>query len=335
MELSGAYPLPQIWTGITLTDNDTNIPLSITDTYYSDISSIVFYSQSYNGTYYTAFYSSSIVSDKYFPDTIYTSTTKDDGNFIISSSVYLPNIKKPAKTIGNLLAFDSASGKVYYEDVLHGLDKYVPLWSGSTYLSSSIIYQNNKKIGIGTTTPNATLDVSGSTIIKKENTTALTVVGSGSISPVFIVYGSQGELFSVTDNLSGSLFSVNDINGYPVIESFSDSTTLIGNFEAPALYTSIKKTITSGVGQVIYQVPTESYDGIFYDYTVSSGSNARSGQVIARHLSGSVNLAEIATPDFGNTGGFELGVIITGSYMALTGSATTNGWTLKTIVRSI
>ena len=149
------------------------------------------------------------------------------------------------------------------------------------------------------------------------------------------MYGSQGELFSVTDSLSGSLFSVHDISGLPVIESFSDATTLIGNYEAPALYTSVKKLITTGSGQIIYQLPTASYDGAFFDYTVSSGSNARSGQVIARHLSGSVNLAEIATPDFGNTTGFDLGVIITGSYMALTGSATTTGWNIKTIIRSI
>jgi hypothetical protein len=135
--------------------------------------------------------------------------------------------------------------------------------------------------------------------------------------------------------LSGSLFSVHDISGLPVIESFSDATTLIGNYEAPALYTTIKKIINTGVGQVVYQVPTASYDGVFYDYTVSNGANARSGQVIARHLSGSVNLAEIATPDFGDTLGFDLGVIITGSYMALTGSATTDGWSLKTIIRSI
>jgi hypothetical protein len=32
------------------------------------------------------------------------------------------------------------------------------------------------------------------------------VFGSGSTLPVFTVQGSQGELFSVTDSFSGSLF---------------------------------------------------------------------------------------------------------------------------------
>ena len=325
--LGNGYDLvstPFYFVDAQITDGINTIQL---DTYFPGLFPIIFNSSSFDGVNTTIYYQTPLAES-------YGINVFSHGNFIVSSSLYLPNVTTPTASIGNLLAFDSASGQVYYEDVLHGSDKYIPLWNGSTYLSSSVLYQNNNKIGVGTITPQATLDVSGSTIITKENTTALTVVGSGSATPVFVVYGSQGELFSVTDSLSGSLFSVHDISGLPVIESFSDATTLIGNYEAPALYTSVKKLITTGSGQIIYQLPTASYDGAFFDYTVSSGSNARSGQVIARHLSG-VNLAEIATPDFGNTTGFDLGVIITGSYMALTGSATTTGWNIKTIIRSI
>ena len=52
-------------------------------------------------------------------------------------------------------------------------------------------------------------------------------------------------------------------------------------------------------------------------------------------MTGSVKFTEISTPDFGNTTALTLGVILTGSYIALTGSATNNGWTVKTIIRSI
>ena len=347
----GTYPLPQTWSNIQLTDNASSV-VSITDSYYSDISSITFYSQSYNGSNYTVFYSSSIVSGKFLPNYIYTSVAPTEKSIYVSggltvsaSNIFFPNIET-VSTVKNVLLYNSTNGKLYHNTLDSigakggtisgsGQTNYIPLWSGSSALSSSRIYELNGNIGIGITTPLVKLDISGSTIIRKENTPALTLVGSGSTDPIFVVYGSQGELFSITDSLSGSLFSVHDISGLPVIESFSDATTLIGNYEAPALYTTIKKIINTGVGQVVYQVPTASYDGVFYDYTVSNGANARSGQVIARHLSGSVNLAEIATPDFGDTIGFDLGVIITGSYMALTGSATTDGWSLKTIIRSI
>lgn len=163
----------------------------------------------------------------------------------------------------------------------------------------------------------------------------LTVYGSGSAQPVFTVQGSQGELFSVTDSLSGSLFSVNDISGLPIVEVFSDNRTLIGSYQAPALITTVRTTSTIG-NNVIYQnLPTASYDGAFFDYTLRSGSNARAGQITAMWSGSSVNFTETTTTDFGDTSGVRFGVIITGSNMALTGSFPSASWTMKTIVRSI
>ena len=46
----------------------------------------------------------------------------------------------------------------------------------------------------------------------------------------FTIDGSNGRLFSVTDNLAGSLFSVNDIAGLPIIEAFDDNTVVMGAF---------------------------------------------------------------------------------------------------------
>jgi len=46
----------------------------------------------------------------------------------------------------------------------------------------------------------------------------------------FSIDGTNGRLFSVTDNLSGSLFSVNDIAGLPIIEAFDDNTVIMGAF---------------------------------------------------------------------------------------------------------
>jgi Chaperone of endosialidase len=42
-----------------------------------------------------------------------------------------------------------------------GIPYYIPLWRTNDYLLSSVIYQNGSSIGIGTTTPAATLDVNG------------------------------------------------------------------------------------------------------------------------------------------------------------------------------
>jgi hypothetical protein len=183
------------------------------------------------------------------------------------------------------------------------------------------------------------LDVSGSTRIRGYANTSisssLVVLGSGSSQPIFTVQGSQGELFSVTDSLSGSLFSVNDISGLPVLEAFSDNTVLLGSYQAPALLTTNKIVLTASGNFTLSSLPTASYDGAFYDYTARSGSNARAGNIMAIWSGSSVNFTETTTLDFGNTTGLNLGVFVSSGNMVLTGSASTTAWTIKTIIRSI
>ena len=64
-------------------------------------------------------------------------------------------------------------------------------------------------------------------------TGSLQIYKSG--STVFNIEGSQGTLFTLTDELSGSLFSVNDISGIPIFEVFSDDTVKIGTYNAEGI----------------------------------------------------------------------------------------------------
>jgi hypothetical protein len=175
------------------------------------------------------------------------------------------------------------------------------------------------------------MTISGS--VRISGSAGLTVIGSG--STVLDVQGSQGQLFSVTDSLSGSLFAVSDISGLPVLEVFSDNTVLIGSYVDPMLITTTK-TVTTASGQfTLYALPTASYDTAFFEYSIRSGSNARAGSLMALQSGSSVNYTETTTMDFGSTSGFGFAVQVSGANMILTGSATTSGWTIKTIVRSI
>ena len=72
----------------------------------------------------------------------------------------------------------------------------------------------------------------------------LIVQGSG--STLLDIQGSQGQLFSVTDSLSGSLFSVNDISGMPIMEVFSDDRVLLGTFNAEAIKVSGSTATVTG-----------------------------------------------------------------------------------------
>ena len=74
----------------------------------------------------------------------------------------------------------------------------------------------------------------------------LIVQGSG--STILDIQGSQGQLFSVTDQLSGSLFSVNDISGLPILQVSSDDSVKLGTFNAEAIKVlGTNTTIASGL----------------------------------------------------------------------------------------
>jgi len=176
-----------------------------------------------------------------------------------------------------------ASGFAQFRANVYNPDGNATIHTGASNLERLRV-TNAGLIGIGTSSPSASLHVAGTTRLSGSFNTAvsgaiLTVVGSGSTQPVFTVQGSQGELFSIVDSLSGSLFSVNDISGLPILEVFSDGTTLIGDYQDPALITTTKKTANTGV-TTIYSLPTSSYDGAWFDYTLRSGSDARVGTIM-------------------------------------------------------
>jgi len=201
--------------------------------------------------------------------------------------------------------------------------------------------QNTLTISTGGANITGNVNVNGSVtasaaLISGSGTQRLTVLGSGSLEPLFTVRGSQGELFTVSDSLSGSLFSVNDISGFPVIEVFSDSTTLMGSYTAPSLNTTVKTTTTNSGSFTIYSLPIGSYDGAFVEYTAKSGSNARAGQFMAIWSGSLVNYTDNSTTDFGNTAAFSLSGSVSASLLVITGNVTTgSGWVIKSIIRGI
>ena len=210
----------------------------------------------------------------------------------------------------------------------------------NTNASASLVVRDDGSVGIGTTSPTNTLHVAGTTRLSGSYNTAtsgsiLTIEGSGSAQPIFKVQGSVGELFAITDSLSGSLFSVNDITGLPILEVFSDNTINLGNYQAPALFTTAEVITDNSGSFTVYSIPTSSYDGAFYEYTLKSGSNARAGNIMAIWSGTQVNYTETTTTDFGDTSGVSLGVFISGSNMVLTGSFNATDWHLKTIIKSI
>jgi hypothetical protein len=127
---------------------------------------------------------------------------------------------------------------------------------------------------------------------------------------------------------------VNDISGLPILEVFSDDTVLMGDSVAPALHTTKRVTIGTSA-TTVYNMLTSSYDGLFVEYTIKSGSNGRIGQMMGTYSGSTTVFSDVSSVDFGNTSGVVFGTTISGSNMVLTGSATTANWTGKFTIRTI
>jgi hypothetical protein len=277
-----------------------------------------------------------------------------NGNLIVTGTTLLNTLTATTPVFygttnvrGNLIVTGTSSFST--------LTATTPVFYGTTTINGNLIVTGTTLLNTltattpvfyGTTNINGNLIVTGTTSVRSITGTSalfsgsgqniLTVIGSGNstTAPIFTVQGSSGELFSITDSLVGSLFSVNDISGLPILEVFSNNTTLMGSYLAPSLNTTVKTTANSGT-TTIYSIPTSAYTGGYFDYNVLNTAGARSGNIIAIWSGNTVNYTEVTTNDIGNTTPITFNMTVTSGLALLRVSATTNSWTVKTIVRSI
>jgi len=132
-----------------------------------------------------------------------------------------------------ILFWDDTAGQVAWLDIGTGLS------IGGNVLSSTAGGGSGYEWFDGTTYASASVDVrvTGSLSVLSGSITAYKS-GSTGDDVVMAIDGAQGRLFEVTDQLSGSLFSVNDISGIPIFEVFSDDTVNIGTFNNEAIIVS-------------------------------------------------------------------------------------------------
>jgi hypothetical protein len=195
--------------------------------------------------------------------------------------------------------------------------------------------------------------VAGQTTLYTTGSGTLTVQGSGSAQPLFLVTGSIGELLSVTDQddpnepllvvsgSAGQLFVVeNSTTGslLQIYNSASNSVFEINN-DAEIIYgvsSSILATQNTTIPvtasyQTIYNIATGSFTGAFINYTATSASNARAGQLMSVWNSGTASYTETTTIDIGDTSQIAFDVIMAvGNAQIVVSSSLTTGWQIKT-----
>ena len=191
-----------------------------------------------------------------------------------------------------------------------GSTNYISKFTSGTSIGNSVIYETGSNIGIGTTIPNSKLNINSSGSLV-----------SGSV--VFSVEGTQGSLFSVDDNLSGSLMSVNDVSGLPILEVFSDDRLVVGTYNSNALVVTGSRV---GIGtnnpiaklQVNGNISGSSFTGSVFG-TSSWATNTLTASFAS---TASYNLNSISS-SFAVTSSYNLNSI--SSSYALTASFSLNG----------
>ena len=177
--------------------------------------------------------------------------------------------------------------------------------------------------------------ITGSLVINASSSTSqsLSVVGSG--STVFDVIGSVGTLFSVDDDLTGTLFTVNDISGFPVLEASASGDVYIGKSPQSLYTTAIVSSTTAATTHSLSSLSTSSYDGAFFEYTAHSSSNARTGNIMSTWNGNNIVFAETTTADIGNTTDLTTEVVISQSQAQFIVYGANAGYKVKTIIKAI
>jgi hypothetical protein len=179
----------------------------------------------------------------------------------------------------------------------------------SAFNTSHLYVSSSGRVGIGTTLPTASLHISGA------SNSNLLQVQSPAQTNIFVISGS-GNVGIGTGTPSARLH----ING---------DTILSGS-----LYTYGANTdIDSGSFRTIITVATSSYRAAFFDYVLTSGSNARAGTVFSVWQGTSVEYADTSTNDIGNTSGVNLLVSMSGANIGLFASSSNDNWSMKALAR--
>tara|TARA_E500000318_G_scaffold108292_2_gene118899 strand:+ start:107 stop:535 length:429 start_codon:yes stop_codon:yes gene_type:complete len=90
-------------------------------------------------------------------------------------------------------------------------------------LSAKIVFDNNNA-GSSTTNP---LSAGNSVELLYDENGGVTFTSQSSSSDRFNIEGKNGNLFSIKDTVAGTIFTVNDISGLPIIEVSSGEVDVI------------------------------------------------------------------------------------------------------------
>ncbi len=221
----------------------------------------------------------------------------------------------PINGSGGILTAAGAGSPVSPSAPFAGMANYIPVWTGPKNAGDSIMYQaSGNSIGVGTTTPAATLDVNGNAITRGNQTVNGNLTATGVVSGTTYQIGSnlfafgdqhkQNSYVGFSGNYGSNPGQSNTADGVYALESITTGgyNTAIGNAALGSLTTG-SNNAASGQGALLSNTTG--------DYNTASGATA-----LGSNTTGSNNTAIGQGALYYNT-----------TSRANTGIGNTAGWT--------
>ena len=343
-EISGAFSADSASFSTRVTTNETNIGSLTTATASyitnSQTSSMSVATASYAITAQTASYVLQAVSASYAPLILPSGILSGSaqiasdisGSFTAPSASFSTRITTNETDISTLTAATASYLTSLPAGVLSGSAQIATEISGA-FGAPSASFSTRVTTLEGAGTPTPTFIASGSTSASAAPDTGVVVEHSGSTA--FSVIGDVGTLFSVDDDLTGTLFSANDISGFPVLQADATGEVYLGKSPQSLYTTAVISSTTAATTHSLCTLSTSSYDGAFFEYTAHSASNARAGNIMSTWNGTDIVYAETTTADIGLTSDLTTEVIISGSTARLVAYGANAGYKIKTIIKAI
>ena len=137
-----------------------------------------------------------------------------------------------------------------------------------------------------------------------------------------VVPSSTSASYAATASLALTAIS----SSYAATASYSDQFN-IG--QSQTRYATVTSSINGS--NIVFSVATGSYSSAFFQYTVASASNARSGEIMSVWNGSTVTFTDNSTTDIGTTTAVTSSVAISASNAQLTMQTNTAGWRIKSI----
>lgn len=166
--------------------------------------------------------------------------------------------------------------------------------------------------------------------------------GSVSITGTSVISGSFSGSFE--GSFDGTV-DFDDLTGKPTLFSGSNqlaSSSVDGEFTVNSdfniLSSSLKYSQNTDIDagqEAVATLATSSFRSAFFDYVLTSASNARAGTLMAVWHGDTINYADTSTADIGTTAGVTLSVELVSGNVELLLSASSDNWSVKTTSKLI